>query len=326
MTVRALHRAAKVETAEAPYDTVHFKVFYPALDETSAASAREFGLIPPDPGRAPFPVVLFFGGIDCSPEGYRWLAVSLAERGAVVVTFSWVARDLPGMTALSPGIDLARSSPDGYGAGPSAAALPALLSALGALQAEGPLAGLLDLQRVVLGGHSAGGRIAIESASRRYAPQLAGAFAYAAHTAAFAQLGFAPGTMLSLPDELPLLLLGGTRDGVIAHSAQRYGTEWTDAAEPLRRTLREAIAGGRQDSRLLLIEGANHFAVTDPFDPTTGRAFLDQPLAGPAAPIRELIADAVGLFLDAQIRGDPDAATRFECLSEHPLIAIAECR
>ncbi|TVQ83839.1 MAG: dienelactone hydrolase [Chromatiaceae bacterium] len=326
MTIRALYRAAKVQTAAAPYDTLHLKVFYPADDQAIDAAAREFGQIPPETRRAPFPVVLFFGGLNCHPEGYRWLAMSLAERGIVVVTFAWIAQDLPGMIALSPGLDASRLTPDAYGEGPTAAALTALLSALAALQAEGPLAGLLDLQRVVLGGHSAGGRVAIESASRRCAPQLAGAFAYAAHTAAFVQLGFPPGTFLALPDELPLLLLGGTNDGVIASSAQRYGTEWADAATPLRRTLSEAIAGGRRDSWLLLIEGANHFAVTDPFDPTTGRAFLDQPLVGPAAPIRALIAEAVGLFLDAQLRNDPDAGQRLERIAAHPLIAYAECR
>ena len=35
--------------------------------------------------------------INCGCELYQWLAVKLAERGLVVVTFSWVGENLPGI-------------------------------------------------------------------------------------------------------------------------------------------------------------------------------------------------------------------------------------
>jgi hypothetical protein len=74
---------------------------------------------------------------------------------------------------------------------------------------------------------------------------------------------------------LPLLLIGETRDGVIANSSHRYGVVWEEATTPVKRTFQEAIVGSRSDSYLLLLEGANHFSIADPFDFTTGRPFLD---------------------------------------------------
>ena len=58
------------------------------------------------------------------------------------------------------------------------------------------------------------------------------------------------------------------------------------------------MAGGRGDRYLLLVAGANHFSIVDPVDATTGTAFLDFPATQPAAQIRALIADAVGLFIE----------------------------
>jgi hypothetical protein len=65
-------------------------------------------------------------------------------------------------------------------------------------------------------------------------------------------------------------MIGGTCDGVIYNSSHRYGLTWEKAQTPVVRTFREAIAGGRGDSYLLLLEGANHFSVAHPIDATTG--------------------------------------------------------
>lgn len=142
---------------------------------------------------------------------YQWLAVKLAERGLVVVTFSWVAENLPGIVGLTPGVDIKMLAPNIYGTGSTASALPTLLKALERLQVESVLAGLLDLDHIILGGHSASSRVAICSAAPRFFPQVVAAFAYGAHTAAAVQLGYPPNTILPLPDSLPLLLIGGTR-------------------------------------------------------------------------------------------------------------------
>jgi dienelactone hydrolase len=300
--IRSLFQAVKVADTAAPYDTIHLKVFYPA--RMSGSEEQSMGVIPADPQQAPFPVVIFFGGINCGLALYQWLAIKLAEQGLVVVTFDWVAENLPGMVGLTPGVELKNLAPNTYGTAPTASALPALRSALAQLNSEGILAGLLDLERVILGGHSAGGRVAIESANPSFFPQVVAAFAYGAHTAAIVQLGYEPGQILPLCDDLPMLLIGGTCDGVIANSSDRYGVTWERATTPIERTF-QAMAGGRNDRYLLLLEGANHFSIADPVDATTGTAFLDFPTTQPAEQIRNLIAESIGLFIDAHVRCQP---------------------
>ncbi|CAA9576813.1 hypothetical protein AVDCRST_MAG81-2360 [uncultured Synechococcales cyanobacterium] len=325
MSVRALFQAATVEEASSPYNTIHLKVFYPA-QVSGNDQEQNLGIVPADSQRSPFKVVIFFNGVNCGSEQYQWLAVKLAERGLVVVTFSWVANNLPGMVALTPGVDVNMLIPSMYGKGPTASALPTLLAALELLQAEGVLAGLLDLNHIILGGHSAGGRVAIESADSRFFPQVVAAFAYGAHTAAITQLGYAAGTILSLPDSLPLLLIGGTRDGVITNSSHRYGVTWEEATTPVIRTFQEAIAGGRGDSYLLLLEGANHFSVAYPYDSTTGIACLDFSATQPEEQLRDLVMEAISLFIDAHVHHQ---ATALEALNQllafnNPLVASFE--
>lgn len=322
MSIRALYRAVTIDQVSPPYNTVHLKVFYPVQSDGGDRS-QNLGPVPADPEQAPFSIVVLFNGINCGPAVYQWLAIHLAERGLVVVTFSWIAENLPGMVALTPGVDIARLAPDAYGSGPTASALPAILKMLEALQAAGPLAGQLDLQQVVLGGHSAGGRVAIESASPRFFPQVVAAFAYGAHTAGVQQLGYPAGKILPLPDELPLLLVGGTQDGVIANSSRTYGVDWEQPTTPVQRTFDEAIAGGRGDSYLLLVEGARHFTVVHPFDDTVSSAALDFPVAQPEDPMRYLIAEAIGLFIDAHVRHHDSAPAVLKAYlkPENPLIA-----
>ena len=325
MSVRALFHAARVEDASSPYDTIHLKVFYPA-QMSGSDQEQNMGIVDANSQFAPFKVVIFFNGINCGPELYQWLAFKLAERGFVVVTFSWVAQNLPGVVALTPGVEMKMLTPKAYGSGPTASALPTLLAALGNLQAEGVLAGLLDLENIILGGHSAGGKVAIESANPDFFPQVVAAFAYGAHTAAGLQLGYPSGTILPLPDSLPLMLIGGTCDGLIANSSHRYGVTWEQSITPIRRTFQEAIVGGRDDSYLLLLEGANHFSIAYPFDLTTGRPFLDFPASKPEAELRNLMMEAIVLFIDAHVSYKAIALDALHQLlgSCNPLIASFE--
>lgn len=325
MTVRTLFRAAKVESAQPPYDTIHLRVFYPAQMSGSELE-RNQGVVPADPQNAPFPVVLFFNGVNCGPELYQWLAVELAERGVVVVTFSWVAENLPRIIALTPGVDVAALQPSNYGTAPTASAVPALLTELEQLQESSVLAGLLDLQKIILGGHSAGGRVAIESANPRFFPQVVASFGYGVHTMAPVMLGYESGLILPLPDALPLLLMGGTCDGVIANSSHRYGIASGDATTSTVRTFNEAIQGGRDDSYLMIVEGANHFSIAYPPDPTAARGFLDFPATQPEDQIRSLIAQTIGLFIDAHVRHQSSAFITLEQLIKtvNPLISSFE--
>jgi hypothetical protein len=70
----------------------------------------------------------------------------------------------------------------------------------------------------------------LEGCSRT--PRLRAAFAYGAHTAAVVQLGYPAGKILPLPDQLPLILMGGTQDGVIANSSDS-GTDRSADREAL---------------------------------------------------------------------------------------------
>ncbi|BAZ66557.1 hypothetical protein NIES4106_13090 [Fischerella sp. NIES-4106] len=301
MTVRAFFQTAKVETVKPPYDTIYLKILYPA-QMSGRHTENNLGIVPADRQKAPFPVVIFFNGFNCEAHIYQWLAVKLVERGLVVLTFNWVAEDFPGVVNMTPGVDITTCKPGIYGTVPTSSALPTLLAKLEQLQAEGILAGMLDLERVILGGHSAGGRVAIENANPVFFPQVAASFAYAGHSMGGTIMGYEPGTILPLPDSLPMLLIGGTRDGVIANSSDRYGITSGDATTSVTRTFQEAIAGGRNDSYLVFLEGANHFIIADPFDFTTGRAFIDFSTTQSPEALRLLTADIIGLFIDAHVR------------------------
>ncbi|TBR58874.1 dienelactone hydrolase [Westiellopsis prolifica IICB1] len=306
MTVRAFFQTAKVETVKPPYDTIYLKILYPA-QMSGSHTENNLGIVPVDRQKAPFPVVIFFNGFNCEAHIYQWLAMKLVERGLVVVTFNWIAENLPGVVSITPGVDITTWKPEIYGTVPTSSTLSTLLAKLEQLQAEGILAGMLDLERVILGGHSAGGRVAIENANPGFFPQVAASFAYAAHSMGGTMMGYEPGTILPLPDSLPMLLIGGTHDGVIANSSDRYGITSGDATTAVMRTFQEAITGGRNDNYLVFLEGANHFIITDPFDSTTGRAFLDFPTTESPAALRLLMADIIGLFIDAHVRHQTEA-------------------
>lgn len=327
MPVRAFFEAAKVEGTQSPYDTIHLKILYPGkMTESDLEKNMEIAAV--DIEKAPFPVVIFFNGWDCDAQQYHWLAVKLAERGLVVILFDWVAQSQPGIISLTPGVDLESRKPNVYGTAPTAAALPALLDKLAQLQNQGILAGVLDLQRIIFGGHSEGGRVAIENADPSFFGEVAASFAYGAHSAGLLFLGYEAGTILSLPNSLPLLLMAGTRDGVIANSSDHYGLNPEDPIIPVNRTFQEAIAGGRHDTYLLLLEGANHFSIADSLDSTIPRPYLDFSATQPQEHFRLLMAETIGLFIDTHVRLQPDASQKLAQLlnTANPLIKSFECK
>ncbi len=323
MTVQAFWKATKVENAQPLYDTIQLKVFYPAL---TPDSQQTFSSYPADQAKAPFPVVILFSGVNCNLAMYEWLALKLTARGLVVILFNWLAENIPGNISLTPGVDLAALSPDVYDTVPTASALPSLLAELEQLNTFGILAGLLDLQKIILGGHSAGGRVALENANTKFFSQVAAAFSYGAHTAAPIQIGYESGTILSLPNSVPMLLIGGTHDGVIANNSSIYGIdEWATAATPVIRTFREAISREQGDSYLVLLEGANHFSFVDRLDSTLQVAALDFPSSQPQTQIRSIIAEVVGLFIDLHVRQQLKASKQLErLLEDNSLIASFE--
>lgn len=313
MTVRAYFEVTKIPNFQPPFDTIFLKVFYPAA-LLSSEEAKTSLTLPADPAKAPFPVVILFNGYNCEAFVYQWLAENLAQRGLVVVTFNFVAEEFAGSVNLTPGGDFAASKPDVYGTKATSVTLSTLLFKLEQLQTQGVLAGLLDLQSIILGGHSAGGRIAIENANPQIFPQVVASFGYGVHSMGYIMQGYPPGTVLSLPDKLPLLLLAGTNDGVIASNSEMFGIEELDATTPVMRTWNEAITGGRNDSYVVLLEGANHFAITHPLDSTTARNSTDFPQAQSDESIRWLIAETIGSFIGAYVQKQTGA---FESLQQH---------
>lgn len=311
--IRSLYTAVKVEGAQPPFDTVHLKVFYPAAP-TGSDAERMTGMIPADVTRGRMPVVLFFNGINIGADAYAWLAIALARQGIVVALFNWIGETLPGVIGLTNGLDLTRVTPQTYGSGPTVPAIAQMLAALDQLDQSGPLQGALALDRVVLGGHSAGGTVALHNANPRYFPQVVAGFSYAGHTMAATMLGFLPGTVLACASDLPLLLMGGGRDGVIAASSARYGQP-SDPVAPLHRTFDEGIGGSRGDRHLVIWPGANHFTLAHPLDETTGRSFLDLPPQGDESIMRTHMAEVIGAFILVAACNDAAADARLRELS-----------
>lgn len=318
--VRALYTAARTGR-DAPYESVHLKVFYPSGIPGSTPAERSSGIIAADPALAPFPVVVFLNPVNIGPEYYRWVGTTLASRGYVTATFSWIEEARPGIEALVPG-------PQGFVGGDRrpAAAVPVIVGALTKLhEGSGPLGGLLNLDRVVVGGHSAGGSVALQAAAAVHHPKVCAVFAANAHNAAPVESGAAPGTVLPLSTDCPVLLIGGTCDGVIDKSRFRYGLGADDEWKPVQRTFAAGMTGGRNDLVLAMIEGANHFSFADPDDDvTTGRAFLDETATTPGPVVRAYLAELIGSFLDRYVHGRSDEVSGLTATMRSTLLARVE--
>ena len=315
MTTRAIYRAISVPGCPAPYDRASLKIFYPAAAKDTEEE-RNTGVIPADPSAAPFPVVIMMPGINVGPESYFWLAGLLAELGVVTVTYTLVAEEMPGYISLTPGLALGALMPGEYGKQPSATVVGPILQDLDKLNNSGVLAGCLDLERVVLGGHSAGGTVALLNARADWFPGVCAAFSYGAHAGAATALGYEQDSLFPVPSELPLLVLGGTRDGCIANSGARYGEAEGSATRKVEQTFDQAISSERGDCYLGLVEGANHFSLAYPRDESTGRPFIDLATTRPDPDLRQLLGVLIGQFVSAVTGRDDSARTRLESLLE----------
>jgi dienelactone hydrolase len=324
VTVRAIHAACTVPGNTAPYDTVHLKVFYPAAP-TGDMAEKMTGVVAADRALSPYPVVVLFNGINVSADSYRWLAEELAARGYAVVTFTFVEEVFGTGVAVSPGIDVGMIRPETFGSAPSGTAVGPILEAL--TQLPPPLTGLLDLDRVALGGHSGGGTVVLQSASPAWFPQVRAAFTYGAHAMASTILGWPVGHVMDLSDDIAVLLATGEYDGVMSASAVRYGEEGgVDRIDPVERTFDRSFSGGRGDVHHLVLKGANHFTVAHPLDLTSARAFLDEPATADEDVARAALADAIALFLDASLREDAVAVKTLATWTTTPPDAVLSFR
>jgi dienelactone hydrolase len=284
--VRAIFRSVVVPGLSAPNNTAHLKIHYPACAPQNDEE-RNSGMLKAWPDGPTFPVVILLPGINVGPEGLGWLAHELTSKGLIVVSYCLIGEEFPGLVSATPGLDISALSPKDYGKRPSALALQPILDDLSACNETGLLAGRIDVSRVILGGHSAGGTTALVNANPAWFSGIKGAFSYAAHTAAASLLGHPPGSMNAICADVPCLIIGGQNDGVIAGSAARYGDPDGDATGRVIATFDQAISRNKGDCVLAILKGANHFSIISPKDNATGRAFLDQD---------ETLDDAMGLL------------------------------
>lgn len=319
--VRVRHGAAALPGATAPWDRLHYRVFHPALFSDLPAE-RQTGQLPPDTTRAPWPVVVFLSGINVGAESYRWLGEALAPLGIATVTFDLVAEITPGDVGLSPGLDLMAVTPDQLGTRPSATAVAPLLEALAAEHASGPLAGMLDLDRVAIAGHSAGGTVALLNADPAWFPGVRAVVSYAGHTVPAALLGHPADTVLAVPASTPALVIGGTDDGVVAASRVRYEST-AQEHDPITATYERGTSA--TGSALAVVEGAGHLAVCEPVDPTTARGFLEPPPGPELAAQRDLVGRLIGAFLSDHLDVDPGGGG-VRSLAGEPGLARLEVR
>lgn len=315
--VQRLVRALRVPGATEPYDTAHVSVFHPATTEP----IDPIGTLAPDPTAVPYPVLVWFPGNSTDPAYYSWLAERVARTGVAVVTFTHLAVIPPNVYGISPGVDLAVARPDTFRTAPMALLLRPLLDLLAELNAaDGPLQGQLAIDQVVIGGHSAGGTVVLNSATRQFFPELRGAISYAAHTMASTMFGWEPGTVLPLTGDVPVLMFAAGRDGLVAKASRWYG-EGDERPDPIARTFATLPEGGARDrSRLVTLPGANHFSVCFPYDGGLPRLRDDWPATVDEAAVRDLIADAIIMFMQA-CRDDDAALEQLDALlSASPLL------
>ncbi|WP_419918807.1 hypothetical protein [Candidatus Poriferisocius sp.] len=339
MIVRGWHFA--FDTGE---DAALATLYYPG-DDRRIGEARLTGQVPALEAEAPWPVVIMMPGINVAPDGYRWLAHRLVADGLCLITYAIIGSLGPAGQGITPGIDLSALTPDTIGTRPSSTALGPLLAHLAPLAHPAPAAGntpvtgMLDLDRVVVGGHSAGGTVALHNSDPEWVPGLRAVFTYAAHTMTAVDLGHGEGAVLAVPAKVPILLTGGTGDGVIAASRDRYRTSDNPtgnnptsdnaagnnptgddggAHDPIHRTFKEAIGRRRGDSWLVELKGTGHFAICWPVDTTSGRSYLEPDPVNAEPATRELLGNLISCFIAASLgRG---SVSQMEQLVEHPAV------
>ena len=309
---------------DAQGDAAVATVYYPG-DRSRLEEARLTGQVPALQSGGPWPVLIMMPGINLAPDSYRWMAHRLVPAGLCVVTYAAIGSLGPAGRGITPGLDVGALAAGSGGARPVATALGPLLDCLAGVSGTGdsPVAGRLDLDRVVVGGHSAGGTAALHSSDPARVPGLRAVFAYGAHTMASTALGHGESTVVEIPARVPVLLMGGASDGVIAASRDRYrhdgGDERGGVHDPVRRTFEEAISHTRGDSWLVELAGAGHFAICHPVDTTSGRSFLEPDPGGADPAGRELLGDLIAAFVATSLHGQ--AAADLQQLVGHELVA-----
>ncbi len=304
--VRSVHRSS---------GGLRVTIFYPAR-HSSLEEARETGLVPTIAGE-PRPVVILLPGINVVADSYRWLAMELVQVGCVAATCSLIGSLGPAGEGITPGFDFGALTPETLGTRPSASALGEVLEIV---RDDRHLADVVDMGRLVLGGHSAGGTLALHNARPDWFEGVCAAFSYAGHTMTATSIGCG-GAVARIPSETPMLLLSGAVDGVIEASRGRYLSDPDAPHDPVRRTFDEAVTSERGDVWWVELVDGTHFTPCHPVDDTSARSFLEvpqQPSAAAAA--RSLLVRLLAAFLREYVLNEP-SGERLRGLTAHPGIS-----
>lgn len=316
---RAFYDTIVIPEAQAPYNSVQLKLYYPArLDPHNPA--QQFGVLAADHQQAPFPVVILMPGMNIDPAGYRWLAERLGQYGIATLSYQMIAEEMPGMVFSSPGLKLSVMRPETFGDSSSSTVLPHLLQYLQMQQQKGLLQGCLNLDKIILGGHSAGGLMAMLNAQPDWFEGVCGCFSYGASTATNPMMGWGENEMLPLPNRVPTLLMGGTQENDISNASGSGDHDTaSQQANRITRTFEESLQPLDGKNWLLMIKDATHLMPVYPSDDTIGLGFLSPDSQQSQDEQRNLLFAALQRFIEQIHSGD---GTELESLlATHAMVA-----
>lgn len=324
------------------------RIYYPALD--AVKTSDQFSIFfPPDPSGAPYPAVVFMQGANVAIEQYAWLFEHLASHGYIVLAITelmpsggnlegqflnlfpqgtatptqWLtSMTIPDIVTyleninssvpdpLPPAI-LTGSPPNPRDRGSFVAVVRNPRDIEGDDFETSMFDGLIDTDKIVLGGHSFGGYLALMCANTAIAKparpeggsftnKVVGCFVYGAHSFA------ASGTGYATPVNVPLLMLGGEKDGVASGTINGIERSGYDR---IRYTFDTYVPASGNASRYMIgIRGANHLSIGTRPDPAVDRSFLDDKDGIISAHIaHRVIAEKVTAFLQVYTRNDSAA-------------------
>lgn len=312
--VGAMYDVFKISN-DAPYDIVRMKILYPTKSEMGENNLYE--AIDGDP----FPVVIFASGGGVEANRYQWLGERLVrENGIAFVIYELLTSVFGYILPLS-------AVPNEKNITASVPPLKSIEKKLSEINVEGLLAGRLDLQNMVVGGHSMGGSAMLLYGHETQINSVKGIFAYGSSTAVRISSGSPPGSFLPIKSTAPVLIIGGSVDTCAGDSGSLFGVEWESCITPSMRTFHEAIQSG-QRGYFVELDGANHMFIVDPLDATWYSMFPDSDTQRPVEVLQDTFSQLVSLFIKQCIHEDVSSWEEFEQFSQNqqPIISNFETK
>eukprot|EP00210_Caulerpa_lentillifera_P002780 g2656.t1 len=265
------------------HKSAHMKILFPSSGNFIGLSAS------PKEG-PPYPVIIFPPGALVESNRYQWLGEELVvHTGVAFVTYDQMG-NFNGTDFL-----LSVVSDNSTGVRGSSI-IKVILDKLIEFNNTGTLAGRLDLDRIILGGHSSGGSLALFTGNKEFLPSCIGVFTYGTHTADLSPRAVPPVSIRPIPGNVPLLLMVGTHDGVIQRTRSLHDTQWENSTVLVRRMYQEGLEPGRPACYVAL-DGANHMAILNPEDFTLPNTARDFALTRPKKLVEQVLSHVITKFV-----------------------------